>query len=143
MRCDGTDALNLIGADGDAETGTAYEEGTVDLPVGHQLGGGGGAVRICRLIVDYETTDVCYGFDTRVVLEVSLDLVFVVDTGVLVKEQESCQFSRFLLLGALNIAEGGLMGNIATIHPQPRQFSISERPFCLDWEDTESEKRGL
>jgi hypothetical protein len=92
MCCDCANALNLIGADSDTETGAADKEGAVDFPIRYELSGGGGTVWVCRLIIDREATDVRYGFNARVVLEVGLDLVFVVDAGVLVNEETSVSF---------------------------------------------------
>jgi nicotinamidase-related amidase len=66
------------------------------------LGGGGGAERVGRLVVDGQTTDVCHGFDARVGLEVGLDLVFVVDACVLDRQRgkgtcQSCSsITRYL-----------------------------------------------
>lgn len=81
----GADALDLVGADSDAETGPADEQGAVDLAIGHELRGGCGAVRVGCLVVDGQTTDVYDGLDAGVVLEVALDFVFVADASVLEK----------------------------------------------------------
>lgn len=77
VRGDGADALDLVGGDGDAQPRAADNEGAVGLAFGDELGGGGGAVRVGRLVGRLVAADVDDLGDARVGLEVGLDLVLV------------------------------------------------------------------
>lgn len=77
MRGDGADAFDLVGGDGDAQPRAADDKGAVGFALGDELGGGGGAVRVGRLVGRLVAADVDYLGDARVGLEVGFDLVLV------------------------------------------------------------------
>lgn len=58
MSSDSTNALNLVRSDGNAKTSSANEEGTVDLAVGDELGGGSSTDGIGSLVACFAGTDV-------------------------------------------------------------------------------------
>lgn len=82
MRSHGADAGNLVGRDGDSQTGTADEEATVSLAFADELGSLDGGMRVGGLVGGRVDTHVDDGFNEVALLEVSLDGVFVGNTGL-------------------------------------------------------------
>lgn len=81
--CYGSDALDLVGGDGHAESSAADQKGTIGLAVSDHLCSGGGSVRIRRLVGALVATNVLDKFYSGILLEVCLDRVFVLDAGLL------------------------------------------------------------
>lgn len=80
---DGTNALDLVGCDSDAETGAADEKGTIGLALGDEAGGGGGTGRVGSLVRGVVGADIDDLRDAIVSLEILLDGVLVADASVL------------------------------------------------------------
>lgn len=86
MRGDGTNALDFVGRDGNAEASAADQESAVGLALGHETGGSGSAGWIGCLVSGLAGTDVDdFGY-TTVGFKVALDGVFIADAGFLWRE---------------------------------------------------------
>src|SRR6478609_3735377 len=88
----GADAFHLVGSDGDADSGTAEQDGPVSGAVPDHLAGGNAHVRVgpaevIRRVapVDADVDDLA---DTRIVPQVREDLVLVVHAGFVRADNE-------------------------------------------------------
>lgn len=78
-------ALDLVRGDGNSQSRSTYQHGSIDGPVCDKLRCGGGAEGVCCLVVAAVAADVFDEFDTLVFLEVGFDGVLVANTGFLGK----------------------------------------------------------
>ena len=81
--CHGTDALDLVGRNGDTHTSAADEQSAVGLALGDEADGGGGAGWVGRLVGGLVGADVNNFAHAGVRLKVFLDGILVCDAGFL------------------------------------------------------------
>lgn len=82
----GTDALDLVGGDGDAQTSAADEQSTVGLALCDEANGGSGAGWVGSLVSGLVGANVNNFAHARVRLKVLLDGILVRDAGFLYVE---------------------------------------------------------
>lgn len=83
MRSDSTDALDLVGRNGNTKTSSADHQGAIGFALGDEAGGGSGAGWVRSLVVAGVRADVDDFSDARVGFEVGLNLVLVAETCLL------------------------------------------------------------
>lgn len=81
--CNRSNALDLVGRDGDAQASAADEQCAVSFALGDEASGGGGPERIRCLVGDFVGSYVDDFAYASVAFKVLFDCVFVADAGVL------------------------------------------------------------
>lgn len=119
---DGADPVDLVCGDGNAQTRATDQQRTITLALGDQTSGGNSAVWVSGLVASVRA-NVSDGLDARIGLEVGLDLLLVLNAGI--------------LRGGWSVGELPYEAVGSHKHQRQRRSSIWERQTCWIWVATE------
>lgn len=122
MSSDGADPVDLVCGDGNAQTRATDQQRTITLALGDQTSGGNSAVWVSGLVASVRA-NVSDGLNAGIGLEVGLDLLLVLNAGI--------------LRGGWSVGELPYEAVGSHKHQRQRRSSIWERQTCWIWVATE------